>query len=209
MKDNQPHARTCGAKTRAGTPCQKPPLEGRKRCKLHGGATPRGVDSPHYQHGKYSRYLAHDLRAIYRETITNPDVTSLRHEIGLLRTFTARRLELWPTDDLPDQGQHTKAWYKARRAELRHMRDIGRDVDRTRRLVESQHRIVIADGRALPVETVMILMCEVIEIIRANVPDQEQRNAIAQGLSALLNREATALQRRHFRYVGQQIPDQE
>lgn len=27
----------CGAKTRAGAPCQKPALRGRARCQLHGG----------------------------------------------------------------------------------------------------------------------------------------------------------------------------
>ena len=27
----------CGAKTRRGTPCQKPALRGRNRCQLHGG----------------------------------------------------------------------------------------------------------------------------------------------------------------------------
>ena len=27
----------CSAKTRRGTPCQKPPLKGKARCRLHGG----------------------------------------------------------------------------------------------------------------------------------------------------------------------------
>jgi hypothetical protein len=27
----------CGARTRRGTPCQKPPLDGKTRCRLHGG----------------------------------------------------------------------------------------------------------------------------------------------------------------------------
>ena len=29
--------RRCGAKTRSGTPCQKPALRGKARCQLHGG----------------------------------------------------------------------------------------------------------------------------------------------------------------------------
>lgn len=29
----------CGAKTRSGTPCQRAPVAGKKRCKLHGGAS--------------------------------------------------------------------------------------------------------------------------------------------------------------------------
>src|SRR5690349_1562734 len=32
---------TCGAKTKTGLACKKPPLAGATRCKLHGGAAPR------------------------------------------------------------------------------------------------------------------------------------------------------------------------
>lgn len=31
---------TCGAKTRSGVPCKRPPTPGRKRCWYHGGANP-------------------------------------------------------------------------------------------------------------------------------------------------------------------------
>ncbi len=34
----QPSA--CGARTRAGTPCRRPAVRGRKRCRLHGGLSP-------------------------------------------------------------------------------------------------------------------------------------------------------------------------
>ena len=45
----------CSAKTRLGTKCQKPPIKGKKRCRLHGGlssggfwhAVPRRVRAPH------------------------------------------------------------------------------------------------------------------------------------------------------------------
>ncbi len=55
-------ATTCGAKTRAGTPCKQPhgwgtDHLGEGRCKLHGGATPRGSNSPHFVHGRRSRYF--------------------------------------------------------------------------------------------------------------------------------------------------------
>lgn len=33
---------TCGAKTRDGDPCRNPPMSGATRCRMHGGATPRG-----------------------------------------------------------------------------------------------------------------------------------------------------------------------
>ncbi len=53
----------CGARTRAGTPCQHEAGRGTDhvgegRCKLHGGRTPRGVNSPHFRHGKDSAYFS-------------------------------------------------------------------------------------------------------------------------------------------------------
>lgn len=45
MPDQPPtpsHA-ICGAKTRSGAPCTQRPMRGQKRCKMHGGKTPRGL----------------------------------------------------------------------------------------------------------------------------------------------------------------------
>ncbi len=52
----------CCAKTRAKTPCQLPAgwgtdHVGEGRCKLHGGKTPRGLDSPHFRHGGRSAHF--------------------------------------------------------------------------------------------------------------------------------------------------------
>lgn len=49
----------CGARTRAGTPCQRYPVAGKRRCRLHGGAAGSGAPSAerngNYKHGRYSR----------------------------------------------------------------------------------------------------------------------------------------------------------
>jgi hypothetical protein len=51
----------CGAETRDGTACELPAGWGTRkdggRCKLHGGASPRGSDSPHFEDGLFSDYL--------------------------------------------------------------------------------------------------------------------------------------------------------
>ena len=36
-------AARCGAKTRRGTPCQAPAVQGKKRCRMHGGAKGSGA----------------------------------------------------------------------------------------------------------------------------------------------------------------------
>jgi glucans biosynthesis protein len=64
----------CGAKTRAGAPCLKPALIGRKRCRLHGGLSLTGSDHPNFQHGlctlEYRRQTAEGNAYVkYLETL--------------------------------------------------------------------------------------------------------------------------------------------
>jgi hypothetical protein len=49
--------RRCGAKTRRGTPCQKPALQGNARCQLHGGrgGAPTGPANGNYKHGRFTK----------------------------------------------------------------------------------------------------------------------------------------------------------
>lgn len=63
MNDLIPYAETCGAKTRAGTPCKKSPVRGRRRCKLHGGNSRRGVFHGRYKHGRFTEQAIATRRA--------------------------------------------------------------------------------------------------------------------------------------------------
>jgi hypothetical protein len=47
----------CGARTRAGEPCRRPPIRGRKRCRLHGGLSPgapRGPKNGNFKTGDWT-----------------------------------------------------------------------------------------------------------------------------------------------------------
>jgi uncharacterized protein YjcR len=48
----------CGARTRSGKPCRSPAVDGKKRCRMHGGASgsgaPRGNKNA-VKHGLYTR----------------------------------------------------------------------------------------------------------------------------------------------------------
>src|SRR5262249_6908633 len=102
MEAPQPHEgnlgaaepRVCGAKTRSGTPCRRRPLAGRNRCRLHGGSTPAGIASPHFRHGKRSRYFRHLPKEIgehYQAALHDEQLVSLREQLALLE---ARMLEV-------------------------------------------------------------------------------------------------------------------
>jgi len=56
--------RRCGARTRQGTRCRKWGMSN-GRCRLHGGLTPRGLASPHFRHGRYSRDWLTVLAVLY------------------------------------------------------------------------------------------------------------------------------------------------
>jgi glucans biosynthesis protein len=57
----------CGAKDRAGMPCQSVPMKGRKRCRVHGGLSPgapRGHKNGNYKDGYWTREAVEERRFI-------------------------------------------------------------------------------------------------------------------------------------------------
>ena len=61
---NHMDRKRCGAqlRKRPGQYCRKPGMEN-GRCKLHGGATPRGIASANFKDGRYSKHLPGRLTA--------------------------------------------------------------------------------------------------------------------------------------------------
>ena len=84
MKDIKNINRLCGAKTRSGTPCAKFPIQGKRRCRLHGGLstgpkTAEGrarIAAANTKHGRYvgwresrerEKFYFAEIRRIMRE----------------------------------------------------------------------------------------------------------------------------------------------
>ena len=65
----------CEAKTRRGTACQKPPLNGKTKCRLHGGLStgPRTAEgkariaAAHWKHGRRSKKFVEMRKKIWQE----------------------------------------------------------------------------------------------------------------------------------------------
>ncbi len=47
--------KSCGARTRSGGRCKNLAMHPAGRCRMHGGKSLRGLASPRYKHGKYSK----------------------------------------------------------------------------------------------------------------------------------------------------------
>ena len=57
----------CGARTRSGRPCRSPAVNGRTKCRMHGGATGSGAQAGNrnaLRHGRYTRELLEFKRSV-------------------------------------------------------------------------------------------------------------------------------------------------
>lgn len=207
--------RICGATTRAGTPCQRPPLAGRTRCRLHGGATPVGIASPHFRTGRYSRYLPDRLAARYEEARRDPELLNLTDELAAVDALLGELLGQL------DRGESGAAWsaLQAKWAELARAKalgrageaavaleeigaviergalqlaayvEIGRLLEQRRKLTEAEVRRRVVMRFLIHVEQVESLLVAVQEVIRHHVHDRQALAAIAAELRALAARE--------------------
>lgn len=89
-----PHSAVCGAKRRNGEPCQKLPIIGKKRCRLHGGKTPKsqnaGNANGRHTHGLYSSALTDDERILWAEM----QLGNVDNELRLCRIQLHRAVHL-------------------------------------------------------------------------------------------------------------------
>jgi len=81
----------CGARTADPGFCDRLPLTDRSRCALHGGLTPTGRDSPHFIHGRDSKYavpLAEEEQAryeAYKRGLFDPAREDLADDLAIAR----------------------------------------------------------------------------------------------------------------------------
>lgn len=126
---NAAHAKAerCGAKCRGtGLPCERPVLKGRTRCRLHGGATPRGDDWhkiqwPNPDAPNAALQLARKLDALrHREKLRQRHIDSLSPDE---RDQFERRSKAQRVVGTTAQRE---AWKRERKANAELRRSIGR-----------------------------------------------------------------------------------
>lgn len=167
--------RQCTATSkRSGKRCRKPAMRGRSVCMSHGGKTPRGVDSPHFQHGRYSRSIPDQLLETYEHARQDPRLLSLREDIAMVDATIGGLLQ--QLDDEPKPAKDRRIW-----------RQIGNQIDLKRRLVDSEVRHMVMASQMIPAEDAMTLFKALIEIVSRYVPDPKDRQAITEDFTALID----------------------
>lgn len=85
------HFTVCGAKSRSGIPCQSRPVNGKNRCRMHGGNNP-GQPKGCKNARKYGIYEA-GLTDAEKETYFEIPLGNLDHEIRVIKIQLARALK--------------------------------------------------------------------------------------------------------------------
>lgn len=204
----------CGAKKRDGEVCEVSPMEN-GRCRMHGGATPKGAASPSFKHGKYSAYLdGLSLARYYEESLSDGELGDLREEIALLE---GRKKDLLVRLRAGDGEQ---AWLAAGKlmsefraanqrkdlkrqlellSELSNLLARGAEdyaiwgevyqvIDRQARLQELAQRRQEKLGLMIPAEKAYAIFTAFLDVVRRNVSDQSALSAITAEFRRLTGR---------------------
>jgi hypothetical protein len=203
----------CGARTRThGGPCRAHPVKGGNRCENHGGASPRGVSSPQFKHGRYSDHVPRNLAALYDEARSDPDLLALHEEIALLQ---ARLRQVLPRTSAGEAGQVWRSlrttWGAFKRAqskgqveemteqldeigrligkgatEAQAWDEIGGIVERIRRLTESEGKRRVQMQQMVTVDKLDVLLAQIVDAIKTEVHDVDTLRRLSQRLAVIV-----------------------
>lgn len=206
----------CTAKSkRSGERCKQPAMHGRDVCYMHGGKTPRGAASPHIKSGRWSKDLPTRLAARYAETEHDAELMSLRQDIRLIDALILQNFENLESGESAAAWEAMRkavdniedgilAEQEGRvNAALRSMRDvidrrilhyateteIRSKLEQRRRLVETEHRMLLAGENAITIEQAMLMVGALAGILKAHIHDANVLTAIQQDIRQITHRQ--------------------
>lgn len=178
----------CGAKTRAGTACQRPAgwgtdHAGEGRCKLHGGATP-------IKSGRYSKVNRERLGGLIAEYEADPDPLNVLPELGAARALFVDFIErydewreallLWHASFNADEDGNPKP------AKPRQVLDVGdayRLLSTVAKIAQAEKRLQL-DG-AISRKDLLRILSEVRRVVEAETNDTERLERILDGWNSI------------------------
>ena len=201
----------CGAKTRKGGQCKRSPSAGKKRCRLHGGATPAGVASPHFRHGRYSKVLPMDMRKRYEASKKDQELLTHEPEIRLLDTHlhsliqqindapkqdTLRRAkEIWAefrqakaddnTEFMEQCLERVDGVFRAEEPMLQSWGEIREVLEIRRKMLESETRRIKDSQHSMNAEQLLAIIEYLVDVIRKAVNKYADRETAKKILSQI------------------------
>lgn len=197
---------------RTGERCNAQAVTGRNVCYHHGGKTPRGVASPHFKTGRWSKDLPTRLSALYEETQSDDTLLSLRDDIRLIDALILSKF------DKLESGESGEAWglmrkgidalhvaldkedYAGLNKAMREMRDvvdmrvahyategeIRSQLEQRRKLIETEQKLTLQSEQAITVEKAMLMIGALAGILKAHIHDATTLSAIQADIRAIL-----------------------
>jgi hypothetical protein len=208
----------CEAKAKStGQQCQRAAVAGRNVCVVHGGKTPRGLSSPNFKTGRYSKDIPANLSASYRTALSDPALLNFDEDVALLQSMVLDALRRADTSESAAAWKAAKSMFlamidamtegdldgtlKAREA-LRLIlvenvakyaaRDEAIDlILKKSKLANDERKRRIEQQQMIAVERVMILLTAVIAGLKESVgkyTDRDTGNQILQDTNEVLRR---------------------
>lgn len=205
----------CTAIKRDGSQCRMNAIHGTTKCKFHGGKSLRGVASPRFKDGRYSKFLPKGLVAKYEQATSDPELLNLRDNIAVMDIRLG---------DLLESVKHSKGgasnWSQIKkisrsiRASLEHEKieealdlvakldlvardgidqahtwsEIGVVMETRRRLTESEQKRLVAMNQTITAENAMMLVHALASIVKRHVKDRDALALISEELIQITGR---------------------
>lgn len=201
--------------------CEGPAIAGTDppMCRMHGGASLRGTSVPGFKNGRYSKFLPSHLDELYQEAISNPDLLEMSDHIGLLEAriqdILSRSSEGEP---IPEWEEVADAFAQVETAILggdpeTYIRaldrmhtylDAGKKWDATwhqilstmeqlRKMADTEVKRKKELHQMIPVERVMILVAALSNIVKRNVTNPAEVQAIQREFVSLYANHSTRI----------------
>lgn len=196
MSTKEETPKLCGAKLRKkDATCRQRPMKGRKKCRLHGGASLSGIASPTFKHGRYSKVLPTGLRKKFEDAGRDPFLLSHEPELKLLDVKLSELIgELGQDGGSGAFPELQKAWKELQSATLagdesrvatckstldgifqRGMSDTGiwrqilDCIEARRKILESESKRLKEQGQSMSVEQLLAIIEYIVDVIRESV----------------------------------------
>jgi hypothetical protein len=206
----------CHAKSkRTGLPCKEPAMRGQSVCYHHGGKSLRGIASPRYKTGEYSKYLPTAMAKDYIRVLNDPELLACRRDIALnearlldvlKRVSAGESGKLWLLLDstyeamleakAKGDGAEVAAklnmlgdLIKRGKGDYAAWGEIREIMEAGRKLRETEHKRLIAMQQMITNEQAMNLVAALVGTVRSHISDRATLAAISDDLVRLVNRE--------------------
>jgi len=157
----------CAAKSKqSGQRCKNKAVDGARVCRIHGGATPRGADSPNLKHGRYSPYLKASMQSKLTEN-QDDNPLDLLPELEIQRALLGEYLERFKV--APSMTAFDIDYLMGWSAE------IGKSVERI---------VKMKNDTALTKAEVQFLAARVVELVGKYIVDPDKQQAFITELFA-------------------------